>query len=89
MNVKQLKEILKDLPDDMIVVIPNRSYEEINYSITNGCNIVMTAGILRGDEDNTVLCLNTSLDGQDIISQIKDPYIKCEKVLFCEVPKHE
>ena len=50
----------------------------------------MTAGILRGDyEDNTVLCLNTSLDGQDIISQIKDPYIKCEKVLFCEVPKHE
>ena len=24
MNVKQLKEILKDLPDDMIVVIPMR-----------------------------------------------------------------
>lgn len=84
MNVGQLKAILKDLPDDMLVVIPNRSYKEIHYHITNGCNIVTTAGILVSDEEENgrVLCLNKSESGQDIMSQIKDPFITCEKILF-------
>ena len=84
MNIGQLKAILKDLPDDMLVVIPNRCYEEIHYHITNGCNIVTTAGILvSGEEDNgRVLCLNTSESGQDIMSQIKDPFITCEEIVF-------
>lgn len=83
MNVGQLKAILKDLPDDMVIVIPNRSYEEINYRITNGCNIVATAGILVSDEeDGHVLCLNTSKDGENITDQIKDPFIMCDKLLF-------
>ena len=51
MNIGQLKAILKDLPDDMLVVIPNKSYEENHYYITNGCNIVKTAGILVSDEE--------------------------------------
>lgn len=83
MNVKQLKEILKKLPDDMLVVIPNRCYEEINYRITNGCNIITTAGILvSGKEDGQVLCLNTSKNGEIITDQIKDPFIMCDKLLF-------
>ncbi len=83
MNIGQLKAILKDLPDDMLVVIPNRSYKENHYYIDNGCNIVTTAGILVSDEeDGRVLCLNTSESGQDIMSQIKDPFITCEKIVF-------
>ena len=83
MTVKQLKVILKDLPDDMLVVIPSRSYKENHYYIINGCNIVTTAGILVSDEeDGRVLCLNTSESGQDIMSQIKDPFITCEKIIF-------
>lgn len=84
MTIGQLKVILKDLPDDMLVVIPNRADKENNYHITCGCNIVKTAGILVSDEeaDGRVLCLNTSESGQDIMSQIKDPYITCEKILF-------
>lgn len=31
MNIGQLKAILKDLSDDMLVVIPNRSYKENHY----------------------------------------------------------
>lgn len=84
MNIGQLKAILKDLPDDMLVVIPNKSYEENHYHITNGCNIVTTAGILVSDEEENgrALCLNTSEGGQDIMSQIKDPFITCEKIVF-------
>lgn len=84
MNIGQLKAILKDLPDDMLVVIPSRSYKENHCYIINGCNIVTTAGILVSDyeEDRRVLCLNTSESGQDIMSQIKDPFITCEKIVF-------
>lgn len=84
MNIGQLKAILKDLPDDMLVVIPTMSYKENHYYIDNGCNIVKTAGILVSDEeaDGRVLCLNTSESGQDIMSQIKDPFITCEKIVF-------
>lgn len=84
MTIGQLKAILKDLPDDMLVVIPNRADKENNYHITCGCNIVKTAGILVSDEeaDGRVLCLNTSESGQDIMSQIKDPFITCEEIVF-------
>lgn len=82
MTIKELKEVLQGLPDDMIVVIPNRSYEEIGYEINNGCNIISTAAIL-GDvyEGELALCLNTSLAGQNIVDQLKDPHMFCEKLL--------
>lgn len=83
MNVKVLKEILKDLPDDMLIAIPNRCYEESRYYITNGCNLITTAGVLVTDEESgQVLCLNTSKDGENITDQIKDPFIICDKLLF-------
>ena len=82
MTIKELKRVLWDLPDDMIVVIPNRSYEEIGYEIDNGCNIVSTVAVL-GDvyEGELALCLNTSLAGQNIVDQLKDPHMFCEKLL--------
>ena len=82
MTIKELKEVLQGLSDDMIVVIPNRSYEENGYKIDNGCHVVSTAAIL-GDvyEGELALCLNASLAGQNIVDQLEDPHMFCEKLL--------
>lgn len=82
MTIKELKEVLQGLPDDIIVVIPNRSYEENGYKIDNGCHVVNTAAIL-GDvyEGELALCLNASLAGQNIVDQLEDPHMFCEKIL--------
>ena len=82
MTVRELKKILWDVPDDMIVVIPNDSCKENGYKIDNGCHIISTAAIL-GDvyEGELALCLNTSLEGQNIVDQLKDPHMFCEKLL--------
>ena len=82
MTIRELKKILWDVPDDMIIVIPNRSYEENGYKIDNGCHVVSTAAIL-GDvyEGELALCLNASLAGQNIVDQLEDPHMFCEKLL--------
>ena len=55
MKVCHLKAILEDLPDDMLVVIPDRVDE--NYNILTGCVAVGTAGILSSPYEATkVLC---------------------------------
>lgn len=81
MTVADLKRILKDLPDDMPVVIPARVDE--NYNILTNCVAVGTAGVLSSPYEATkVLCLNAIASRVDTIAgQINDT-IECEQVLF-------
>ena len=84
LTVKMLKEALEDLPDDMNVVMAITREEDCNNFLS--FKHVRTAGILKdkADEDNPVICLNTSENGLDISSQVKkyNPYITCEKILW-------
>lgn len=81
MTVADLKGILKDLPDDMLVVIPDRVDE--NYNILTCCVAVGTAGVLSSQYEATrVLCLNAIASRADTIAgQITDT-MECEQVLF-------
>lgn len=81
MTVADLKRILEDLPDDMLVVIPDRVDE--NYNILTCCVAVGTAGVLSSPYEATkVLCLNAIASRADTIAgQINDT-MECESVLF-------
>lgn len=70
MRVKDLKDILNKLPDNMAIVIPVIDEDDAND--INGFRKVRTAGILvsEGEEDREVLCLNAAADGQDICDQV-------------------
>ena len=85
MTIKDLKEILKDLPDDMPVVIPVIDEDDVNTIY--GFRYVRTAGILFDGygigPDLRVFVLNGSKDGVDISTQIKTrDTVICEKVLY-------
>lgn len=89
MTVKDLKEIIKDLDDNMPVVIPSTERFDPNR-IIGGFMLVRTAGLIRNDYEEkpvVLLCLNTAQHGWDISTQIKRSYVRsdsawCEKVLF-------
>lgn len=70
MSVKDLKNILNDLSDEMLVVIPVVNEDDVNDIL--GFRKVRTAGILRceTEQDSEVICLNGASDGQDIADQI-------------------
>lgn len=70
MRVGDLKNTIKDLPDDMIVVIP--IVDEDNVNTIFAFRKVRTAGILTCEEDPDpeVLCLNGAKGDQDIADQI-------------------
>ena len=84
MTVKDLKNVLNDLPDDMPIVIPviNAFYSNHIY----GFRYVKTAGELISEcwRDREVLCLNTATDGQDLADQIRcsNVDINVDKILF-------
>ena len=86
MTVKELKEIVNQCPDDMLVIIPVIDEEDCNSIF--GFRMVRTVGILYDalspEEEQRVLCLNGAADGLDINSQIKKSgcAVKCEKVLY-------
>lgn len=86
MTIEDLKDRIKDLPDDMPILIPVITEEDANN--IQAFRYVRTAGILvcKHEEDDTVLCLNAAADGLDISTQLKksgvDPEIECERVLF-------
>lgn len=87
MTVKDLREIIKNIPDDMDdlnVIIPVITEEDANRILA--FRHVRTAGVLTSDyEEKPALCLNTASDGLDISSQIErknDSSIWCDKVLF-------
>lgn len=70
MRVKDLKNILEQLPDDMAVIIPVIDEEDANRIY--GFRHVRTAGVLisEGEQDQEVLCLNAAADRQDIADQV-------------------
>lgn len=84
MYIKDLKNIINELPDDMLVIMPVVAEEKVNHIL--GFRKVRTAGILvcDGEEERKALCLNGSADGQDIADQVhfsgKD--VDTTKVLF-------
>ena len=70
MQVKDLKHILEQLPDDMAVIISVIDEEDANH--VYGFRYVRTAGVLisEGERDREVLCLNAAADGQNIADQV-------------------
>ena len=71
MRVKDLKNIIDKLPDDMLVVIPVIDEDDANHMY--GFRRVRTAGVLvdeYSEEDKEVLCLNAAWNDQDIADQV-------------------
>ena len=70
MKVKDLKNILNGLPDDMPIIIPVIDEDDTNHIY--GFRYVRTAGILECDyeKDRKVLYLGSSVDKMDIANQI-------------------
>lgn len=84
MKIKDLKEIVNNLPDDMIIVMP--TFEEGDDNYIDRFRIVNTAGILSCpyEEDRLVFCLSSGKD-QDIANQVQYSHksdIGVEAVLF-------
>lgn len=83
MLVKNLKDILDQLPDDMPVIIPVIDEDDCNRIF--GFRYIRTAGILtsQGEKDDRVFCLNAA-DKENIADQVyfsgKD--VGVEKVLY-------
>ena len=81
MTVADLKRILENLPDEMVVVIPEHVDE--NYNILTNCVMVGTAGILSSRYEATmVLCLNAIASKADTIADQINDTMKCESILF-------
>ena len=84
MTVKDLKEIIKYMHDDMPVIIPVIDYNDANY--IEGFRHVRTAGILLCEyEDNKrAFCLNASANNADLKTQLGKYRgdVTCENVLF-------
>lgn len=70
MRIKDLKNMINELPDEMIVVIPVIDEKDANHIY--GFRKVRTAGILvcDGEDDREALCLNAAADEQDIADQV-------------------
>lgn len=78
-----LKEAIKDLPDDMFVIIPVSCAEDANY--IESFRYARTLGIVSNKyEEKPALCINTSHDGADINTQLNLNKLgtTCDKVLF-------
>lgn len=85
LTVKDLKECLKDLPDDMEVIIVEHAPLEINRILN--LDVVRTVGVLSYDGcDLKALCLACTEDGADMYSLLTASNhfegIKCETLLF-------
>lgn len=70
MRVKDLKKMISDLPDDMIVVVP--VIDEYNVNKIYRFKKARTAGILTCDHEleREALCINSADDGYDIFYQV-------------------
>lgn len=83
LTVGILKEAIKDLPDDMFVIIPVSCAENANY--IKSFRYARTLGIVSNKyEEKPALCINTSQDGADIDTQLHINKLSttCDKVLF-------
>lgn len=68
MYVKDLKKILSELPDDMLIIIPVIDEENANH--IHGFRHVRTVGVLSSYGEDDTCCLNSAADGQDIADQV-------------------
>lgn len=84
MRVRDLKEILKDLPDDMLILVPVTSDLYVNEIL--GFRKVLTAGIVAcgTEEDYEAFSMNGASEGNDIVSQVANSglNITVKKVLY-------
>lgn len=85
MTIKNLKECIEDLPDDMLVIMP--IVEKNDSNVIFSFRIARTAGILSSEyESKPAFCLNSSRDGLDIETQLEaNKYrlsVECDKLLF-------
>ena len=86
MRIKDLKNIIADLPDDMLVIIPVVNEDNVNDIL--GFRIARTAGVLTcsGEKDREAFCINGAepIRIYDIADQVyysgKD--VGVERVLF-------
>ena len=70
MRVGDLKTMIRNLPDEMAIVIPVIDEDDVNH--ISGFRKVRTAGILgcQWESEQKVLCFNGATNGQDIADQI-------------------
>lgn len=81
LKVGDLKEILRQCPDDMDIIIPVITEEDCNNILA--FRHARTVGILKNDyEPEQALCINAAADGLDISSQIKRMDTVCTRVMF-------
>ena len=83
LTVGYLKDRIKDLPDDMDVIIPVTIEDDANYIVS--FRRVRTLGVLSNKyEEKPALCLNGAQDGVDIETQLNLNKLSttCDKVLF-------
>ena len=83
LTVGDLKDRIKDLPDDMDIIIPVTIEDDANY--IESFRHARTLGIVSNKyEEKPALCINTAQDGADINTQLNLNKLSttCEKVLF-------
>lgn len=70
LRVRDLKDIIDKLPDDMLIVMPVIDEDDANHIY--GFRKIRTAGILVCDseDDKEVLCVNAAADDNDIADQV-------------------
>lgn len=83
LTVEDLRDRIKDLSDDMDVIIPVSCAEDANY--IESFRHARTLGIVSNDyEEKPALCINTAQNGADIDTQLKLNKLSttCDVVLF-------
>lgn len=83
LKVRDLKDCLKDLPDDMNVIIPVCSIGDENVIL--GFRHARTVGLLENRyEKEPALCVATARDGADLYSlmNFNKRTSTCTKLLF-------
>lgn len=70
MRIRDLKKIINELPDDMVVVIPVIDEDNSNHIL--GFRLVRTAGVLECvyEKDPKAFCLNACADNYDLADQV-------------------
>lgn len=84
LTVGKLKEFLKDLPDDMDVIIPVCP-DETKPNVISSFRYVRTAGVLKSDyATGPALCLATSDNGKDIGALLHENKLGvwCDKLMY-------
>lgn len=84
MTIRELKAIINDLDDDMIVVIPVTSIDDADD--IRGFRKVRTAGILVCEQeiDSEAFCINAATENYDIADQMRfvDTNVSVKEVLY-------